>query len=88
MGLNKWLKQQDDENKTKKIKKSPVKAKKSRIDNSQKEAVEKKSIKLIKYTLICPNVKCKYQKTIMKKVITDNDKTCPRCNKKMKIKEI
>lgn len=87
MGLDKWLKPEEEVNRTKKVKDSPVKAKKRKIDNSQKGLNKKKSIKLTKYTLICPSVKCKYQKIIMKKLLTDNDITCPRCNKKMKIKE-
>ena len=65
MGLDKWLKSEDE------------------LKKSQKK---KPSIQLTRYTLVCPNAKCKYQKTIRKKELTDEDKTCPRCNKTMKTK--
>ncbi len=78
MGLDKWLKPEDVEKKSKKKKESVTQTKKS----------EKQSIKFTKYMLICPDAKCKYQKIIMKKQLTDDDKTCPRCNKKMKTKAV
>jgi len=75
MGLDKWLKPEDVDKDLKKREKQ------------QNLARERTSINLKKYTLICSNAKCKYQKIIMKKQLTDNDKNCPRCNKEMKIKE-
>jgi hypothetical protein len=53
--------------------------------NSKKK--RKQEIKLVKYTLICLNKKCKYQKIIVKKKLVEKDKICPRCGKEMKIKE-
>ena len=87
MGLDKWLKSEDDTKKTKKNKVSPDQTKKSKSENVQKKHHEKPSIQLTKYSLVCSSAKCKYQKTIMKKELTDIDKTCPRCNKQMKVKE-
>lgn len=86
MGLDKWLKSEDELNKSKKKKPTPNQAKKSKGKETQKELLKKPSIQLTRYTLVCPNAKCKYQKTIMKKELTDDDITCPRCNNKMKTK--
>jgi len=86
MGLDKWLKSEDELKKSQKKKPSPIQAKKSKGEDIQKEFLKKPSIQLTRYTLVCPNAKCKYQKTIRKKVLTDEDKTCPRCNKTMKTK--
>jgi len=85
MGLDKWLNSEDVE---KQKKKKPAEVKKRKNEGDQ--APEKKTniLKLIKYTFNCPNSKCKYQKTVMKKVLTDLDKICPRCNKEMKVKRI
>ncbi|NVM34697.1 MAG: hypothetical protein HWN81_03815 [Candidatus Lokiarchaeota archaeon] len=85
MGLDKWLKPEDESKKTKKKNESPNQTIKSKIKDTQKP-LEKPSIQLTRYILICPNAKCKYQKRIMKKELTDDDITCPRCNKKMKTK--
>jgi len=86
VGLDKWLKSEDIETKKKKKKEPPVQAKKIKGQQVQNKVLDKQSIDLKKYTLVCPNAKCKYQKTIMKKELTDDDKTCPRCNKRMKTK--
>ncbi len=87
MGLDKWLKPEDKEKKTKKNKESYDQTIKSKIKDTQKKLLEKSSIQLTRYILICPNAKCKYQKTIRKKELTDDDITCPRCKKTMKTKE-
>lgn len=86
MGLDKWLKSEKVAKKSKKKKESPIQAKRSKGEQVQNKDLEKQSIKLIKYMLVCPNAKCKYQKIIMKKQLTDDDRLCPRCNKEMKIK--
>ncbi len=86
MGLDKWLKSEDKEKRQKKKKEAPDQNSKSKIEEVQKQTFEKPLIQLTKYILICPNAKCKYQKTIMKKELTEDDITCPRCNKKMKTK--
>lgn len=84
MGLDKWLKPEDE----KKKKKQEAHSQKRKIkgQGSQEKPSEKYLIELKKYILICPNAKCKYQKTIMKKKLTEADTICPRCNKKMKTK--
>ncbi len=86
MGLDKWIKPEDKEKKQKKKVKAPDQKSKNQIEDMQKISDEKPITKLNKYILICPNSKCKYQKTIMKKELSDNDLICPRCNKKMKPK--
>lgn len=88
MGLDKWLKPDDIPKKSKKKGKSSEQVKKSKGEYRQEKTVGKRPIKLTKFVLVCPNAKCKYQKTIMKKNLSDDDKNCPRCNKKMKAKEV
>lgn len=85
MGLDKWLNSKDVE---KQKKKKPAEVKKRKKEGDQAPETKTNILKLIKYTLNCPNSKCKYQKTVMKKVLTDLDKICPRCNKEMKVKRI
>ena len=86
MGLDKWIKTEEEVKREKKERKQPIQVKKSKSESEKKPDLEKPSIKLVKYTLNCPNAKCKYQKTIMKKHLTDIDKSCPRCKKEMKVK--
>jgi hypothetical protein len=81
LGLDKWIK--PEEEKTTK--------KKKKVEGEQRGKTDSKSevkepLKLIKYVLICSNSKCKYKKTIVKKILTEKDKICPRCKKEMKIK--
>jgi hypothetical protein len=86
MGLDKWLKSEEGAKKSKMKEISLTQDKESKSKLKTNNDLEKSLKKLTKHTLICPNAKCKYQKTIMKKELNDDDKTCPRCNKKMKIK--
>ena len=86
MGLDKWLKPEEAEKKPKSKKPAPVKDKKNESKKSIAKVPEKPKIKLKKFVLTCPNSKCKYQKIIMKKQLTERDKICPRCKKEMKIK--
>ncbi|MFX1571299.1 MAG: hypothetical protein ACFFB0_00980 [Promethearchaeota archaeon] len=86
MGLDKWLKSEDQANKKSKNKRAPVQAKKNKNINYQSEIPEIQTIKLKKYILVCPRAKCKYQKIIMKKKLTETDRTCPKCNGEMIIK--
>ena len=88
MGLDKWLKQDDIAKKSKKKEKASEQVRKSKSGHRQDKTDGKRPTKLSKYVLVCPNAKCKYQKTIMKKILSDDDKNCPRCNKKMKAKEL
>ncbi|MFX1280771.1 MAG: hypothetical protein ACFFA3_15450 [Promethearchaeota archaeon] len=83
MGLDKWLK--SDEVDKKQIKK-PNEDKKKKDEELEKSNIKTKRLKLQKYILNCSNSKCKYQKIVMKKELTDIDKICPRCSKEMKVK--
>ncbi|MFX0030349.1 MAG: hypothetical protein ACFE8B_14145 [Candidatus Hermodarchaeota archaeon] len=83
MGLDKWL---NSEKVVKKQTKKPTEVRKKKSERKEGPNLESKMLKLQKYTLNCPNSKCKYQKIVMKKELTDKDKICPRCNKEMKIK--
>jgi hypothetical protein len=83
MGLDKWL---NSEEGVKKERKKPDEVKKKKSEGQQGPDLKSKMVKLEKYTLNCPNSKCKYQKIVMKKELTDKDKICPRCDKEMKVK--
>ncbi len=86
MGLDKWLKPEEADKKPKSKKETPGMDVKSSSKKYIKTDHEKPYSKLTKYKLTCANSKCKYQKTIMKKQLTELDKICPRCKKEMKIK--
>ena len=83
MGLDKWILPEDDKGKKerKKLKKSPESDLKK-----QKKTPLKQTLALNKYTLICPKANCKYQKVVVKRLLTENDKICPKCKGKMKVK--
>ena len=84
MGLDKWLKTKEEVKKPKK-EKTEKKFTKAVSKPKEKESGESSKV-LSKYVLVCS--KCKYQKTIMKKKITEKDKICPRCNKLLKVKNL
>lgn len=86
MGLDKWLKPEVVVKKSKKKKGSHPQVNENKIETETIESLGRLSNTLKKYILVCYNAKCKYQKTIMKKNLTENDEICPRCNKKMKVK--
>ena len=83
MGLDKWIKPEGTKAKLNKKKEEDEPRKKS--DSKLKEK-DMEVIKLIKNILICPNSKCKYKKTIVKKLLTEKDLICPRCKNEMKLK--
>lgn len=78
MGLDKWIKPQEQEKKTEKKSKNQ----KSKLPKDIKQP--KTPIQVSKYILTC--TKCKYQKILRKKELVENDKICPKCKSKMKIK--
>ncbi|NVM18192.1 MAG: hypothetical protein HWN80_10785 [Candidatus Lokiarchaeota archaeon] len=85
MGLDKWIK--SEETKTKEKKKKEEGDQKKKSDSKPKgKQIEKNLLKLTKFELICSNAKCKYKKTIVKKLLTKKDKVCPRCKNEMKLK--
>jgi len=85
LGLDKWIKPEDT--KTKTIKKKDEGDPKKKSDSKPKDKqIDKVISKLTKFDLTCPNAKCKYKKTIVKKVLTEKDKICPRCKSEMKLK--
>jgi len=84
LGLDKWIKPEETTKKPK-IKDDAKKPKKT--ESKPKEKKGTIGLKnLLKFDLVCPKTKCKYQKTIRKKELTDKDKICPRCKSIMKIK--
>ncbi len=95
MGLDKWLKPEGEVKKKRREKKDKdnslqkvSKPKKDKNDINAQESVENTIKKLSKFELVCSNRKCKYQKTIMKKLLTEKDKTCPRCSDVMKVQKL
>ena len=87
MGLDKWLKPEITEKKSKKKKESEPKFNENKIEKEISEPPGRISKILKKHILVCSNAKCKYQKIIIKKLLTESDEICPRCNKKMKLKQ-
>jgi hypothetical protein len=85
LGLDKWIKLEDTKTKTINKKDKDIAGKKSDSKPKDKEK-DKELPKLSKYILICSNSKCKYKKTIVKKILTEKDRICPRCKKEMKVK--
>ncbi|TES93774.1 MAG: hypothetical protein E3J90_13910 [Promethearchaeota archaeon] len=83
MGLDKWIKPEET------VKKSEKKedARSTRKPKNQpiEKIGKKEPIKLTKFVLICSKPKCKYKKTIMKKELSEKDRTCPRCKNVMKV---
>ena len=96
MGLDKWLNPEEEVKKLKRREKEDKdnslqkdsKPKKEKNDINARKSDERTIKKLSKFELICANRKCKYQKTIMKKLLTEKDKTCPRCSGVMKVKKL
>ncbi len=85
MGLDKWIK--PEETKSKSIKKKDDKEPRKTSDIKQKGKESKNELsKITKFILSCSNTKCKYKKTIVKKVLMEKDKICPRCKNEMKVK--
>ncbi len=87
MGLDKWLKTEEEVEREEKKKAVLTEAKKSKRESEKLSTFKSPPTQLVKYVLVCPNAKCKYQKTIMKKQLKEKDKICPRCNKEMKVKK-
>ena len=85
MSLDKWIKPEKEKKKT--VKKEKKLQKQFASDIKSKEIDEKLITELVRFVFVCPNAKCKYQKIIVKKMLRDNDKICPRCKTIMKIKE-
>lgn len=86
MGLDKWLKSENNRNRSKEKKEQSEKVRKSKEKQLKNEFDKDISTQLVKYTLVCQNSKCNYQKIIMKKLLSEDDKKCPRCKKEMKIR--
>lgn len=85
MSLERWLKP-DKKTKKTEVKKDKIIEKESNTQ-SKKVLTEKLTIsKFNKYVLVCTKAKCKYQKTIMKKSLSEKDKICPKCKSKMKVR--
>lgn len=84
MGLDKWL--QSDKDEKKEIEQLKAVSSKKDAPKPNKKKLEGSMKQLSKFILICTNSKCKYQKVLMKRLLVDKDRICPRCKKKMKVK--
>ena len=86
-------KEKDADNKSEIQKKNGISSKTksaSKISIEDKDSLrssEESEKKYVKYLLICSKKSCGYQKRLVKKKLTNKDKTCPRCNGVMKIKK-
>ena len=84
MSLDKWIKSKKKKEEIKKEPKPNASNDKTQIQTS----IEKPSLKLTKYNLLCPKKRCAFQKTIVKKQLTKKDKICPKCKNIMKFRKI
>ncbi|TFG03885.1 MAG: hypothetical protein EU542_00765 [Promethearchaeota archaeon] len=85
MGLDKWL--QSEKTEKRKKKESVAVVSEDKELDGIKEKVKESHKTLSKFTLICTNSKCKYQKLLMKRALNNKDKICPKCNNEMKVKK-
>jgi hypothetical protein len=85
LGLDRWIKP-DEKKKKEETEKAPQ-IKNSSLKTKTVKSEEKPKLALKKYKLICPKAKCKYQRTLVKKRITEKDKLCPKCKTEMKIQK-
>ena len=88
MGLDKWLKSEQEAKKKNTNKETVNRTKRTTEDSMLKKKTKESTGKLMKQTFTCTNAKCKYQRTIMKKQLTERDTICPRCSTKMKSKKV
>jgi hypothetical protein len=88
LSLDKWIKDNGDNKKTKKKtpKKEIVEEPIEELENQP--STKKDTFLLTKFILTCSDSKCKYKKILRKKNLKDKDKICPRCKKEMKVKLI
>ena len=91
MSLDKWIKSDKKEETKKESQEKKEKLEKKGAQSEVKKEREKmklepKTQKIIKHHLICSKKGCNYQKTIVKKVLTEKDTICPRCKSLMKTK--
>jgi hypothetical protein len=89
--LDKWIKteKEEKEKEGKNKKKTLKKETQSEIHVQESDTSlshDKQFKKLVKYILVCTKKSCGYQKTLMKRQLSDKDKICPRCKGIMKIK--
>ena len=85
MSLDKWIKQ--DKKTANKEKKKPKGSKTSKKESiPEQKNSDKISIK--KHFLTCSKKGCDYQRTLMKRQLSNLDKTCPKCGGIMKEKKI
>ena len=84
MGLDKWIQSDNDKKKEHKEPKVNISDRKEQKTNKKRPRESQKQ--LSKFTLICSNSKCKYQKVLMKRSLDSRDKICPKCKKEMRLK--
>ncbi|MFX0031156.1 MAG: hypothetical protein ACFE8E_00795 [Candidatus Hodarchaeota archaeon] len=87
MSLEKWLKPEEKEKKSKDGKTK----KQNQIDKNNRGELTSQVhsstlLNVMRFKLECTKSSCKYQKIIIKKNLIEKDKTCPRCKSKMKVK--
>ena len=94
MSLDKWIKpekkkpdKKNEDNSKNTPQKNSIKVKSTSKKKETQSLPETKTRKITKFVLICPKKTCGYQKTLMKKELSEKDKICPRCKGNMKIKQ-
>lgn len=87
MSLDKWIKSKKEKDDKKLVNKnSQTNSIKPPVKSRNNLEIENTVLK--KYRLNCLKKSCNYQKTVMKKNLSNKDLICPRCEGKMKINEI
>lgn len=56
-----------------------------KVEETPEKTQKVQKVKLTKFILKCSKSKCNYQRILMKRELSENDKTCPRCKSLMKI---
>ena len=93
MSLDKWIKTEKKKDPPKSPRKE-IKKEDLKIDldlpkddelNQQKP---QESVKITKFLLTCTKKNCNYQRTLVKKKLSEKDQICRKCKSKMKVKEI
>ena len=89
MSLDKWIKKEEPEEEEKEVDKEE---REKKLDSSKKPSEvstklknDAQKVELQKYIPKCSTSKCNYQRILVKRELTEQDRTCPRCKGKMNI---
>ncbi|MFX1273978.1 MAG: hypothetical protein ACFFBP_02255 [Promethearchaeota archaeon] len=87
MSLDKWIKTEKKNDDKRQNKKQAQVSNLTTIAKQDKN-IEPTSKLLKKFILNCIKKSCNYQKTVKKRILSDKDMICPRCEGKMEVNEV